>query len=49
MLLHSAAHYRLLGVLVAPSLVASSAMVFGILVLLGRYINYTLTWPVSRV
>jgi preprotein translocase subunit SecD len=41
-LLYSLLYYRLLGVLVLLSLVASGAMVFGILVLLGRYINYTL-------
>ncbi len=41
-LLYSLMYYRALGVLTALSLVASGAMVFGILVLLGRYINYTL-------
>ncbi|MGE2689944.1 protein translocase subunit SecD [Mycolicibacterium pulveris] len=41
-LLYSLVFYRLLGVLVALSLVASGAMVFAILVLLGRWINYTL-------
>lgn len=41
-LLYSLLYYRLLGVLIALSLVASGAMVFAILVLLGRYINYTL-------
>lgn len=41
-LLYSLLYYRVLGVLTALSLVASGAMVFGILVLLGRYINYTL-------
>ncbi|MGE0218674.1 protein translocase subunit SecD [Mycolicibacterium sp.] len=41
-LLYSLLYYRVLGVLVALSLVASGAMVFAILVLLGRYINYTL-------
>ncbi|KIU16120.1 protein translocase subunit SecD [Mycolicibacterium llatzerense] len=41
-LLYSLAYYRVLGVLTALSLVASGAMVFAILVLLGRYINYTL-------
>jgi len=35
-------YYRLLGLLTGLSLVASGAMVFAILVLLGRYINYTL-------
>jgi preprotein translocase subunit SecD len=35
-------YYRVLGVLTALSLIASGAMVFAILVLLGRYINYTL-------
>lgn len=41
-LVYSLLYYRVLGVLTALSLVASGAMVFGILVLLGRYINYTL-------
>lgn len=41
-LLYSLLYYRVLGLLVLLSLVASGAMVFGILVLLGRYINYTL-------
>ncbi|OBE98017.1 protein-export membrane protein SecD [Mycolicibacterium elephantis] len=41
-LLYSLLFYRLLGILVALSLVASGAMVFAILVLLGRWINYTL-------
>lgn len=41
-LLYSLLYYRALGVLIALSLVASGAMVFAILVLLGRYINYTL-------
>jgi preprotein translocase subunit SecD len=41
-LLYSLLYYRLLGLLTALSLVASGAMVFAILVLLGRYINYTL-------
>jgi preprotein translocase subunit SecD len=41
-LLYSLAYYRVLGFLTALSLVASGAMVFAILVLLGRYINYTL-------
>ncbi|MGB3486223.1 MAG: protein translocase subunit SecD, partial [Mycobacterium sp.] len=41
-LLYSLLYYRLLGVLVALSLVAAGAMVFAILVLLGRYIGYTL-------
>lgn len=41
-LLYSLAYYRVLGLLTALSLVASGAMVFAILVLLGRYINYTL-------
>jgi preprotein translocase subunit SecD len=41
-LLYSLIYYRVLGLLTALSLVASGAMVFGILVLLGRYINYTL-------
>ncbi len=41
-LLYSLLYYRVLGVLTALSLVASGAMVFAILVLLGRYIGYTL-------
>jgi preprotein translocase subunit SecD len=41
-LLYSLLYYRALGVLTGLSLVASGAMVFAILVLLGRYINYTL-------
>ncbi|MDY6996797.1 MAG: protein translocase subunit SecD [Actinomycetota bacterium] len=41
-LLYSLLYYRVLGLLVALSLVASGAMVFAILVLLGRWINYTL-------
>jgi preprotein translocase subunit SecD len=41
-LLYSLTYYRVLGLLTALSLVASGAMVYGILVLLGRYINYTL-------
>jgi preprotein translocase subunit SecD len=41
-LLYSLVYYRVLGFLTALSLVASGAMVFAILVLLGRYINYTL-------
>ena len=41
-LLYSLMYYRVLGFLTALSLVASGAMVFAILVLLGRYINYTL-------
>ncbi len=41
-LLYSLVYYRVLGLLTALSLVASGAMVFAILVLLGRYINYTL-------
>jgi len=41
-LLYSLLYYRALGVLTGLSLVASGAMVFAILVLLGRYIDYTL-------
>ncbi|HEY2450587.1 MAG TPA: protein translocase subunit SecD [Mycobacterium sp.] len=41
-LLYSLMYYRVLGLLTALSLVASGAMVFAILVLLGRYIGYTL-------
>jgi len=41
-LLYSLLYYRVLGLLTALSLVASGAMVYAILILLGRYINYTL-------
>ena len=41
-LLYSLLYYRVLGLLTALSLAASGAMVFAILVLLGRYISYTL-------
>jgi preprotein translocase subunit SecD len=41
-LLYSLLYYRVLGLLTALSLLASGAMVFAILVLLGRYINYSL-------
>jgi preprotein translocase subunit SecD len=41
-LVYSLLYYRVLGLLTALSLVAAGAMVFAILVLLGRYINYTL-------
>ncbi|BCQ09515.1 protein translocase subunit SecD [Mycobacterium heckeshornense] len=41
-LVYSLLYYRALGVLTALSLTASGTMVFAILVLLGRYINYTL-------
>jgi preprotein translocase subunit SecD len=41
-LAYALVYYRVLGLLVGLSLVASGAMVFAILVLLGRYINYTL-------
>jgi preprotein translocase subunit SecD len=41
-LLYSLFYYRALGLLTALSLTCSGAMVFAILVLLGRYINYTL-------
>ncbi|MEE6177583.1 protein translocase subunit SecD [Mycobacterium sp. 050134] len=41
-LLYSLLYYRVLGLLTALSLTASGAMIFAILVLLGRYINYTL-------
>jgi preprotein translocase subunit SecD len=41
-LVYSLLYYRALGLLTALSLAASGAMVFAILVLLGRYINYTL-------
>jgi len=41
-LLYSLLYYRVLGLLVALSLVAAGAVVYAILVLLGRYIGYTL-------
>jgi preprotein translocase subunit SecD len=41
-LLYSLVYYRVLGLLTAISLTASGAMVFAILVILGRQINYTL-------
>ncbi|OBB44908.1 protein translocase subunit SecD [Mycobacterium sp. 852002-51961_SCH5331710] len=41
-LIYSLLYYRMLGVLTALSLVASGAMVYAILVLLGRWIGYTL-------
>ncbi|OBH20750.1 protein translocase subunit SecD [Mycolicibacter terrae] len=41
-LVYSLLYYRVLGVLTALSLVLAGAMVYAILVLLGRYINYTL-------
>jgi preprotein translocase subunit SecD len=41
-LLYSLVYYRVLGLLTALSLTASGAMVFAILVILGRQINYTL-------
>ncbi|OJZ63464.1 protein-export membrane protein SecD, partial [Mycobacterium paraffinicum] len=41
-LLYSLLYYRVLGLLTALSLIASGAMVFAILVILGRQINYTL-------
>jgi preprotein translocase subunit SecD len=41
-LLYSLLYYRVLGLLTGLSLIASGAMVFALLVLLGRYINYTL-------
>jgi preprotein translocase subunit SecD len=41
-LVYSLLYYRVLGLLTALSLIASGAMVFAILVLLGRYIGYTL-------
>lgn len=41
-LVYSLLYYRVLGLLTALSLAASGVMVFALLVLLGRYINYTL-------
>ena len=42
MLIYCLAYYRLLGLLAAFSLICSGVMVYGILVLLGRWINFTL-------
>lgn len=41
-LLYSLVYYRMLGVLVALSLVMSGLAVYAVMVLLGRYINFTL-------
>jgi preprotein translocase subunit SecD len=41
-LIYSLVYYRALGLLTLLSLMASGSMIFGILVLLGRYMNYTL-------
>ena len=41
-LVYSLMYYRALGVLTMLSLASSGAMVYAILILLGRYINYTL-------
>jgi preprotein translocase subunit SecD len=41
-LLYCLAYYRALGFLTALSLILAGAMVYGILVLLGRWINFTL-------
>ena len=41
-LVYALLYYRMLGFLTMLSLVASGVMVYGILVLLGRYINFTL-------
>jgi preprotein translocase subunit SecD len=41
-LIYSLVYYRALGLLTLLSLIASGSMIFGILVLLGRYMNYTL-------
>ncbi|MGV0742480.1 protein translocase subunit SecD [Mycolicibacterium sp. XJ870] len=41
-LIYSLLYYRVLGLLVALSLVAAGAVVYAMLVLLGRYIGYTL-------
>lgn len=41
-LAYSLLYYRLLGLLLILSLIASGAMVFAILILLGRYIGYSL-------
>ena len=42
MLLYCLIYYRMLGVLTALSLVLSGVMVYAIMVLLGRYIGFTL-------
>lgn len=41
-LIYALIYYRVLGILTALSLVLAGVMAYGILVLLGRYINYTL-------
>ncbi|ORX07908.1 protein translocase subunit SecD [Mycolicibacillus trivialis] len=41
-LIYALVYYRVLGILTALSLVLAGVMAYGILVLLGRYINYTL-------
>jgi preprotein translocase subunit SecD len=41
-LLYSLLYYRVLGLLIALSLILAGAMVYALLVLLGRYIGYTL-------
>lgn len=41
-LVYALAYYRVLGLLTALSLVLAGAMAYALLVLLGRYINYTL-------
>ncbi len=41
-LVYALLYYRVLGLLTALSLILAGAMVFAVLVLLGRYINYTL-------
>lgn len=41
-LIYALAYYRVLGLLTALSLVLAGAMAYALLVLLGRYINYTL-------
>jgi preprotein translocase subunit SecD len=41
-LIYSLVYYRALGLLTLLSLIASGSMIFGILVLLGRHMNYTL-------
>jgi len=44
-LLYCLLYYRALGFLIAFSLVASGVAIFGLLVLLGRWINFTLDLP----
>ena len=45
---YSLLYYRLLGLVMIASLVLSAVVVYACLVLLGRQIGFTLTWPASR-